>query len=52
MTGELGRAWAYDGDFRHAFTDPDAVLALPRAQVAAAIAKTYRAENRVTALTP
>lgn len=52
VTGALGRAWAYDGDFRHAFTDPDAVLKLPRAEVSAVINRTYRVQNRVTALTP
>lgn len=52
VTAALGRAWAYDGDFRHAFTDDEALLKLPKSAVAAAIAKTYQPKNRVTAITP
>ena len=46
ITGALGRAWAYDGDVRHAYTDAEAVLKLPRRAVAEAIRKTYRPANR------
>jgi predicted Zn-dependent peptidase len=52
VTAALGRAWAYDGDFKHAFTDDEAILKLPKSAVAAAIAKTYQPKNRVTAITP
>jgi predicted Zn-dependent peptidase len=52
ITGALGHAWAYDGDFRFAITDPAAVLKLPRKDVAAAINRTYRTNNRVTVITP
>jgi predicted Zn-dependent peptidase len=52
ITGALGHAWAYDGDFRFAITDPASVLKLPRKDVASAINRTYRTNNRVTVITP
>lgn len=52
VTKALGRAWAYDGDFRNAFHDPQAVMKVTRAEVAKVVATTYRPTNRVTVVTP
>lgn len=52
ITSALGHAWAYDGNYRFAITDPQAVLKLSRAEVAKAIQSTYRIGNRVTVITP
>ena len=52
VTKALGRAWAYDGDFRNAFTDPRAALGVTRAAVSQVVKTTYRPTNRVTVVTP
>lgn len=52
VTKALGRAWAYDGDFRNAFQDPGAVLKVSRQDVSKVIKTTYRPTNRVTVVTP
>ncbi|MNT98928.1 hypothetical protein D3C72_2416420 [compost metagenome] len=52
ITSALGHAWAYDGNYRFAITDPQSVLKLSRAEVAKAIQSTYRIDNRVTVITP
>jgi predicted Zn-dependent peptidase len=52
ITSDLGHAWAYDGDYHYAFTDPQTVLRVPRKAVADVIARIYRPANRVTVITP
>lgn len=52
VTKALGRAWAYDGDFRNAFRDPKAVMSVSRAAVSKVVKTTYRPTNRVTVVTP
>jgi predicted Zn-dependent peptidase len=52
VTSALGRAWAYDGDYRVALTDPAAVLTVPRKAVSAVVHRTYTPANRVTVVTP
>jgi predicted Zn-dependent peptidase len=52
VTSALGRAWAYDGDYRVALSDPDAVLKVSRRAVADVVHRTYTPANRVTVVTP
>jgi len=52
VTKALGRAWAYDGDFKTAFRDPQAVQGVTRAEVAQVIKTYYRPANRVAVVTP
>lgn len=52
VTKALGRAWAYDGDFRTAIRDPQAVLSVTRKEVSQVIKSYYRPANRVAVVTP
>jgi hypothetical protein len=52
ITSDLGHAWAYDGNYHYAFTDPANVLKIPRKAVADVIARIYKPTNRVTVVTP